>query len=1118
MLKSKKSLLERCDELGIKRSSGCSKEKLLELIQQKEKTTISVIPTDKEITHIYHLADIHIKYLDRHEEYRQVFQRLYDYIQNDACREKSIMVICGDLFHNRDRFVSETIVIFDTFIKKVTSLVETFMILGNHDCFNHGDRLDTISGISSIANYPNFHFLKKSGIYRFGKISFGVSSLIDGLGVPTPLATIDDIKIALHHGIVSGTTLDNGTKVSDGMSLDAFKDYDLVLLGDVHKRQYLNQTKTVAYPGSLIQQNFKEELVHGFLKWSLSTKSSQFIPIKNDYSFVDIPVNTTLDLSRINFTKYSRIRLLIDHKDLEQDINNTIMECEKHTTIVSIKKYMKEAVLEQNADGEDVIPAQDINTHELDIIKKMVKDESQLEKVVKLHQSFLNSVDDDEAFVHSLPWSIEKIEFRNIFSYGNDILNIIDLKDGVTGILADNASGKTNILNTIIYGLFGNGRAQNHLNKNIISRYAKKEDLMVKLTIKMSTGEVYYVERCAKTKTRSRIKSSEAGQVDLVETLKFYTDNEILNLGTKPETEKMMRNVLSMMGREEFVLTNMMSNISYGANMSIVSMTGAHLDEVFNNIFNLNKYKTLHTLAKTEAKKITDEIKTNSIKLEMINDNLKNYEINTLNREAEALEINEKILVDEISTLEKDINSVYTKLMEIKKISVNEDEETLNNRLVECREILEEYTEGSIDDLITQESKLQNEYEAYKKIYIKADTAFPRPNKVVEQTIEAIQNSIDFNLNSKKQVNFDADITNEYMRAKKFISSIQKESTLDIDMVKKSLVDLQFDAEREAYILPKKTRDLIIRDLTKSYVDPGLVLKYTKVIEDKETRDITVSENIKIDQLINKLKRDQKDRKIQDAYEIKEKLIKLSDLLEYISVYHEITEIMDDLQILKDNKDVNELLTTKDALAKNMDIARENLHIVQVTLATKKQDILRCKTLLKSKDKILPILDQHIQELEIYKTYTDITHPKNLPKTLISNVIKSISSEANRLIFNTTGLLVQIRENDKWEIEVKKDDLVLGPQHCSGFELFIMNTALKIAFDKYKQLSSIKLFLLDETVDCVSESNLDQIDVVLEYLQKHYNKVVLISHNEDLKKKIDSRINIKLDKKCSSIA
>lgn len=103
------------------------------------------------------------------------------------------------------------------------------------------------------------------------------------------------------------------------------------------------------------------------------------------------------------------------------------------------------------------------------------------------------------------------------------------------------------------------------------------------------------------------------------------------------------------------------------------------------------------------------------------------------------------------------------------------------------------------------------------------------------------------------------------------------------------------------------------------------------------------------------------------------------------------------------------------------------------------------------------------------------------------------------------------------EIVIKKNNISVGPEHCSGYERFVINTSLKIAFDKFKQLPTIKLFLIDEVIDCVSEDNFDEIDNILNYLKRQYKNVFLISHNEELKKKVENRIMIEVKKGCSYI-
>lgn len=1119
---SKKELLEQCAKLGIKMSQTSSKEKIIEIIQQNERVSTTVIPDcGKKVKTVYHIADIHIRYIDRHIEYRQVFEKLYEYVKNDYKNdEESIMVIGGDIFHTRDKLASETLIIFNEFIKNITRYVKVFAILGNHDCFNHSGRLDILSGIIDLTLYENFYLLKNSGLYEYSNVCFGVSSLLDGKFTPAPKT--DKKKIALYHGMINDCILDNGTRGSGNITLDYFKDYDLVMLGDIHKRQYLNKDKTAAYPGSLIQQNFKEEKNHGLLKWDLTTNSSQFVHIENDYSFTNIPMDNDLDLGKINFGKYSRIRLLLNQEDLDRDIKTMISKIEKYTNIISVKNHLKEIPLKHVEEG-GVDHIEKISDKEYEIITQMTEDKPHIkDDILTLHSQLSRTIENDDMnFKESLPWCIDQVQFRNIFSYGEDILNTINLKDGITGILASNASGKTNILNTIIYGLFGNiySRTQNQNNRNIVSRYAKKQDLFVKLTITFLTGEKYYIERTAKQRSRTKISSGKEQQM-MTEGLNFYTDEKELNLSTKPDTEKLLRETLSFMGKEEFILTNMMSNISYGNNMSIISMSGTQLDEVFNNMFNLNKYKLLHKNAKLEAKAVNECVKINQAKLSMVEDNLKKYDIDDLNMKINKLSSQNVVYNSEREVLETNLEIVDSKLLKIKQTPVDEDENSILEKIKTNRQCLEEY-DGDIKKLIEDEEVIEQEFSQCKKIYAENNykklTENPRPSIFVEDSIENLQKKISHAEGKRRIIDFSSDITNEYIKAKKFIKTIKSENNMDISKVEKSIKNLKYDDNIGSFLMESHKRDEILEDLTKQYIDPSLVLKYKKVIEDKEGRDAAININIGVDQAINDCKKLIRLRHIQDAYTYKDRLNELATKLEYIDLYLEINELTEKLNILQNNCIMNDLISEKSQLNKKISelrvLSAENDKVI-FQCRSRKEDY---ESLVKKQSEISPVIRENERLLEVYKTYIDITHSKNLPKVLISNVIHLLCDEANKMIYNTTGLICEIQENEKWEIVVKKDKLYIGPEHCSGYERFIMNTSLKLAFDKFKQLSSIKLFLIDEVIDCVSEDNFDQIDALFENLQQHYKKIIVISHNEELKKKINNRINIHLNGKVSSI-
>ena len=52
----------------------------------------------------------------------------------------------------------------------------------------------------------------------------------------------------------------------------------MVMLGDIHKRQFLDVDERVGYPGSLIQQqNYSEDPSHGFLLWDVEKEKLHII-------------------------------------------------------------------------------------------------------------------------------------------------------------------------------------------------------------------------------------------------------------------------------------------------------------------------------------------------------------------------------------------------------------------------------------------------------------------------------------------------------------------------------------------------------------------------------------------------------------------------------------------------------------------------------------------------------------------------------------------------------------------------------------------------------------------------------------------------------------------------
>jgi DNA repair exonuclease SbcCD nuclease subunit len=79
---------------------------------------------------IAHISDIHIRYGSRHEEYRIVFQRVIDDLQNKGVKR---IVFSGDLFHIKITLSPNAVMLAGWFLEELSKIAPVDIILGNHD-------------------------------------------------------------------------------------------------------------------------------------------------------------------------------------------------------------------------------------------------------------------------------------------------------------------------------------------------------------------------------------------------------------------------------------------------------------------------------------------------------------------------------------------------------------------------------------------------------------------------------------------------------------------------------------------------------------------------------------------------------------------------------------------------------------------------------------------------------------------------------------------------------------------------------------------------------------------------------------------------------------------------
>lgn len=289
------------------------------------------------VDQIVHLADLHIRSgnnaLSRYEEYSTVFERIVVDVSTLAADKSTIIIIAGDVFHHKLRIESPGIKLILRFLKALAKIAPVYVIRGNHDYKQENpSEPDLIESILAVG-LENVTYLSETGSYKLAEnLGVGLVAIQDALmagntcGItnelpPFPAPPQDvDVTLALFHGPVSRTRLQNGT-IMEGANtypLEWFgKGYDAIMLGDIHVQQVNKGTKIIgysvdhttglkhstlidkyswaegtcpwAYAGSTIQQDFGEGIKgHGFMLWDLKEKTIECYHVKNDYGFVTI--------------------------------------------------------------------------------------------------------------------------------------------------------------------------------------------------------------------------------------------------------------------------------------------------------------------------------------------------------------------------------------------------------------------------------------------------------------------------------------------------------------------------------------------------------------------------------------------------------------------------------------------------------------------------------------------------------------------------------------------------------------------------------------------------------------------------------------------------------------
>ena len=545
---------------------------------------------------IAHTADIHIRGQARHQEYDEQLQL---FVNDLKTQNIDVLVIAGDTFHSKiSGLTPEYIELFVKFLRNLSEAVPlTYITLGNHDGnLSNTTRLDSVSPIVNAVNLKNVICCKNSGVYKLPYGNLIVYSLFDKLNWPTLQPLPNQFNIATYHGALSGAVTDDGWVIDHGdISLEHFAGYNLLLLGDIHKRQIFERSGAPwgAYPGSLIQQNFGEDISKGYLIWTIENNIStvEYREIQNSKPFITL---TTADLnSKFLGDSYNpKIKLLTSTFE-KNELPKVILDLKSRgASEVSVKFNDIKFELNEKIDKVDT----SVNLTAKDLLDLAITSGFKFDDYEFALSTLSNALKDAKSTIpEQNKWSLRALSFDNVFCYGENNLIHFEDKKGIIGVFGTNGIGKSSLLGALTYVLFNEADRDKCRNIAIVN---KQSNFCSGIAIIDVNSVTYSIERLT---TKSTKKDGSLTSQTNLNIFKYVNGDKIDLCGEqRSDTEKILRSLIGDSDNSKMANIATQGNIarfiddgSSGRRVALLKTMGlSYFDDLFKILHDSNsQYK-----------------------------------------------------------------------------------------------------------------------------------------------------------------------------------------------------------------------------------------------------------------------------------------------------------------------------------------------------------------------------------------------------------------------------------------------------------------------------------------------------------------------------------------------
>ena len=770
--------------------------------------------------------------------------------------------------------------------------------------------------------------------------------------------------------------------------------------------------------------------------------------------------NYKIMIKDLDFSKFENPTIQVVWEDLQENFTQDKIKSVKYyfqkkynTTNVNVLTKVKNIDQDTMQTVDVSVNITDSN-YQIDLLKNFLQSkgyDKNLDQILDLNRTVEHKMEEGDVDITQFKkWYIRNIEFSNFLSYGENQKLDFDTLNGLIVVESDppNFGGKTVLSVDLLMFLFFNETTKTTKAEEIFNRFTDKDSVVVKGEITID-GEDYIILR------KIERKKSKKGDWNVKTELDFFKklqDGSLQNFTgeQRRETEAFIKNSIGT--KEDFLMT--------------ILTTSTNLEELLESKPTargqvLSRFMGLEFLKRKEE--VAKEIYSSFGKSKLSN-------------------------LYSSEQLKTDIETYATKIVEY------------NDQIEKNKKELED-----IEDNISKGKEYRDDMLKKKHNDIDKEIALMNPDKTQDEVVKLKKEKEEFliKLTELKVIEpssfyYEDDhdkVKDEYNKS--FKQMVEVESKIKSIEELKSSVDGGIKCEHCGI-------DLMMASITQSKIAEldGYIMQKDQIYTTMQVLTGTEQTFVRL-------------KKEFDEYE-KNKLIKEKYDLSVESCDLKINGLNDKLKRWSEVQDKIKLNTQIDGQLIKADLRLEELDRLK---KNKNTEIFNCEYNIKTNEekiehnkKFIVKIKEEDEKDKIYKMYLESYGKNGVSKSIMKTMMPLINSELQRLMEDSSYFKLEVRINDKSEVEFIMVDNGTGIEKLmvsgSGYEKTIASLALRSVLSKVCSLPKPNVVVFDEVFGKISNDNLEMVSEFFIKIKTYFDKIFLISHNPLVNQWADSTVKI----------